>query len=259
MKGAVVYLAWQEFKANLRPARVVLLFSLAMASCFMVVRQPWEDSMAHLQGALSLFASSWLPYMIPIAAAAMSGSVAAERQRGVTLSILARGVSRSEYLGAKMLGASASGALLVLAEIVGFYVMVGIQWPLDAVSYEGTDFYPGPVPALFARSPLANDLLSAAMSIMAVVGLCLVGVAASTIIAHEYLAMTVPPLLVILGALLLRGVLQPLSPDGYLNVWSGYAGAMPPGLRAYAPFGYWLIVSTLAIGLGLRRFTKAEL
>jgi hypothetical protein len=259
MAGAVTYLAWREIKSNLRWMRVAPLVFLAMVACFLVVRKPWDSSMTHLQGTLSLFGKFWLPNMIPLVAAAMGSSLAADRHRGMTIAILARGVSRHQYLASKALGAMVSSGLVVLVEIIGFYLMAGVKWPTGTVTWEGTDRYPGPVPVLFAAAPLANDLLAAWMSIAAAATLSLIGVLAGTLVTNEYVAMAAPPLLVIMGALFLRGPLEVLSPLAYLDVWSAYASMVPVGLHPYAAFLYWLGLGVLVTGLSWSIFARREL
>jgi ABC-type transport system involved in multi-copper enzyme maturation permease subunit len=256
--GVAAYLIWHELKRNLRPVRVIPLLGLGMVMSYLEVSPNWQADEAQVQGALTLH-GHWLFWVIPLVAGAMGSSLAEDRRRGFSLTVLTKGVSRGQYLLSKILGAAASGGLTTLAEISGFYLMVGIMWPAGRATWEGNESNPGPVPTLYRLDPLSHDLLVALMSIAASAALPLVGVLAGTLVINEYIAMVAPPLFVILGTVVFGSALKPLSPTVYLNVWGDYTGTIPEGLRPYAAFLYWLSLGALTAALCKWIFAKKEL
>jgi hypothetical protein len=201
----------------------------------------------------------WLSDVIPLVAGAAGSSLAEDQRRGHTLTVLARGVSRGRYLLAKVLGAAASGAVITLAVIGGFYVMVAILWPAGSATWHGDGPGPAPMPALHREAHPTHDLLVASISVVASAVLPLAGVLAGVLAINEYLAMAAPSLFVILGAVVLGNVFAPLSPYVYLSLQGAYAWRDPERLLPYAPFLYWLSFSALTAVLCRWIFAKKEL
>ncbi len=256
--NVVAHLFWQDVKRNLRPIRALPLLLLALALINNRVNQPWEDRVAHVQGALTIH-PYWLFFTIPLIAAAMGGSLATERRAGVTLSILAKGVRRGEYVLARLLGAAASSAIMTTATIVAFYIFVSILWPLDRVTYYGNDVEPGPLHQLFLENPLANDLVSVPMYIAAAAALPLIGVLAGLIIANEYVAMAATPIFLIISTVVMRQVSDLLNPEEYLNLgYYFYWGPHYRWLLPFAPFLYWGVFSAIIVLICQRIITKKE-
>jgi ABC-type Na+ efflux pump permease subunit len=187
-------------------------------------------------------------------AGATGSSLAQDRRSGFTLTFLSRGLSRGRYLAAKLLGASASGALLTLMTLLCFYGMVAILWPHGRVT--AMQGY-GPSPELFRENPLASDLLVASMHLTAAAALPLVGVLAGLIVANEYVAMAAPLLFAILATIVFREVWEPLSPELYLSLT--HKDFLPPGLYIWGPYLYWLGLSALITVLCAWLFHKREL
>lgn len=256
--ASLVYLVRHEVKRNLRPVRVSPLLGLGMLLGLLRVRGSWASDMTQLQGSLTLH-GSWFFWVIPLVAGAMGSSLAEDRRRGVTLTVLAKGVPRSRYVLAKVLGAAASGSLTTLMQLIGFYLMVSVLWPAGRATWEGDAFNPGPVPILYRADPFTHDLLVAFMCIVASAALPLVGVLAGTLVVNEYIAMIAPLLFMILGTVVFSSALQPLSPNVYLNIWSGYAVTIPEGLRPYAAPVYWLSFGVFTAILCQWIFAKREL
>jgi ABC-type Na+ efflux pump permease subunit len=251
----VAYLVRQEIKRNLRPARAVPLLVVAMVLAYREVRGPWQSDVAHVQGALTL-RDFWLTMVIPLVAGATGSSMAQDRRSGVTLTFLSRGLSRGRYLASKLLGAAASGGLLTLLILTGFYIMVAILWPWSRATWEGNQWNPGPVPALYRQNPLASDLVVASMHLTAAAALPLVGVLAGMVVANEYIAMAAPLLFTILTTILFREIWEPLSPELYLSLAHG--PLVSPSFQLWAPYLYWLGLSALITALCVWLFHKRE-
>lgn len=252
------HLVWYEVKRSLRPAQALPVLGLAMALCYQEVHGPWGVAETQVQGALTRH-GEWLLLAIPFQSAAMGSSLADERRRGITLTILARGVSRDRYLLSKLLGAAASGASITAAAIGLFYGIVGVLWPAGRISLQVTEGWPGPAPALFAVSPLLHDLLVAGICLSASAGLPLVGTLAGTLTTNRYIAMAAPLVLMILGAVLQNGPLRLLNPISHLQIWGFYTAVVPGSMRLYAAFVYWLGFALLLAALCRWAFARKEL
>jgi hypothetical protein len=248
----VAYLVRQELKRSLRPVRVVPVLLLAMVLACRKLPPPWHLDIAQVQGALTLH-GFWLTIVIPIVAAVSGSSLAQDRGSGVTLMFLSRGLSRERYVLSKLLGASASGALLLLLVLLGFYGMVGVLWPFGRATHvHGA----GPLPVLFQENPLASDLVVASMHITAAAALPLVGVLAGMVVANEFVAMAAPPVFAILSTIIFRQLWEGLSPELYLSL--SHPEIFPSELHLWAPYLYWFGFSALITVLCVWLFHKRE-
>jgi hypothetical protein len=257
----VRYLTWHEIKRNLRPARAGALLALCMIVGYNEISQPYDPKSKYLQGALTRH-GDWLWWMIGVFVSGWVGSsLADERARGLTFTFFANGVSRREYLLSKMLGAAASGALLTFAAIAGFYLQVGLLWPPGRIVQLITPGSPGPVPSLYAVSPLGHDLLLAAMRIVSGAAWPLLGVLTGTFTANRYVAMALPAVLAVVCMLVgdFDSQAQALNPFIYFDLTSFYTAVIPAGLRPYAPFVYWACFALLVGALSRWSFERKEL
>lgn len=255
----VAQLVWQDVKRNLHPIRALPLLILGMSLAYNRVGGPWEESVAHVQGALTLH-YYWLVNTIPLIAAIMGGNAGAERRRGITFSLLAKGVRRTDYVRAKLLGAAGSSAAITLALLVGFYVMVSILWPGDRVTKPGNDVSPGPLHQLYLDNPMAHDLVCIPMLLAAAAGLSLIGVLAGLIVANEYVAMAATPITLILSTIFMRSVSRVWSPEEYMNL--GYYFYWGPHFRwliPFAPFLYWGTFAMIIYFICQRIFAKKDI
>lgn len=248
-------LVWQDVKQNLKTLRVLPLLALAMYMAYMQIRGPLEERFAYLPGALSRH-HYWLFHMIPLVAGLMGAAMARERRQGFTSTLLARGVSRGQYLSAKVLGAVTSAALFTLIAVGGFYIVTALVWlPNRATWTQGWSNtyarYWFPVDNL-----VVHDMLSA-LALMASAGaLSLVGVFVGVVVANEYVAMASPLLLTILTVVSTRDWAEVLNPEVYLI--TGYMSVVPRNIRIVAPFLYWGGFSLLMVALCKRALAKKE-
>jgi hypothetical protein len=252
-------LVFHEVRRTLRPGLVLALVGFCMVLIYERVGEPWMAAYAQVQGALSVHAS-WLMIAVPVLAGAVGASLARERHEGVTLLLLARGVSRRRYLLAKTLGAAASGALLMSAAIVAFYVIVGILWPAGEVTFGRNASTIGPVPALYAAYPLANDLVLAGMNVVATAAWSLLGVLTGTLTANRYVAMAVPLVFFVVILVLESFWSKTLwMPSTYLYLADYYQYAVPAAYQPYAAFVYWLGFGAAVAALSRWLFLRSEL
>jgi hypothetical protein len=260
----VAHLFWHDVKRNLRPIRALPVLAVAICLAYREVGHHYElgdtqDFLYFAEGALSRN-HHWLQGPVPLFAGAMGAALAAERRAGVTLGILAKGVQRSQYVLAKMLGAAASSALLTSAAILVFFAIVFMTWIPGRAPPVETVWLPAPVQALFAYSPFAHDLLVAFMLITAAAALSLVGVLAGLLVANEYIAMAAVPIFAIVASVVLNHLSDLLSPQEYLDLGYGDSwGTLPRWLIPFAPFLYWGIFSAIIVFLCKRIIAKKEL
>jgi ABC-type transport system involved in multi-copper enzyme maturation permease subunit len=255
----VARLAWQDVKNNLRPIRALPLLLLALLRAYSEVAGPMDHRVTHVQGALTLH-NWWLFFTIPLLAGAMGGALAAERRAGITLSLLAKGVGRRDYVKSKLLGAASSSAIMTTISIFGFYAIVLILWPHDRVSYPGNDVSPGPLHQLYLENPLAHDMVCVPMFIAAAAALPLISVLAGLIVANEYVAIVATPIFVILSKVIVGQFTDLLNPEQYLNL--GYYFYWGPHVRwliPFAPFLYWGTFAFIITAICQRIFAKKEI
>jgi ABC-type Na+ efflux pump permease subunit len=259
-------LAGYEIKRNLRLVVVLPLMALWVVLLHEDLDGVNGPAYSQVQGALSLFGTK-LMYMMPILAGVAGVSVADERRRGVTLLLLARGMTRGRYLLGKLLGAAASAAILTAAAVACFYVFVGSRWPWGQVTYEreqglATAFLGpgnGPVPVLYLVSPLANDLLLAAMHMAAAAGWSTVAVLAGVLTTNRYAVMAVPFLLAVADEMAdAKGALRLLDPFTYRYLTLQYPLVIPAPYRPYAAFLYWLTFAIVVGALARWVFARKE-
>lgn len=247
-----------EIRRNLRPSLALPLVGFGLVLAYERVGGAWGPEYAQVQGALTLH-GGWLLTSIPVFAGAVGGSLADEQRRGVTSTLLARGVPRGQYVLSKVLGAAASGALLTAAAVVAFYVLVSALWPAGRVTYERTPSGLGPVPALFMVNPLANDLLLAAMGAAAAAALSGVGVLAGTLTTNRYVAMAAP-LVLFLGCTAFHehrphGLWNPYT---YMDLTTYYTQTISAPFRPWAAFLYWGGLAAALAGLSSWIFSRRE-
>jgi hypothetical protein len=252
----VRHLVHQDVKQNLITWRILPLLALAM---YLAIKDAdrlnlsGDSKVAALDGALTRD-HFWLTYIMPLTAGLMGASLAKERRNGMTLTILAQGVTRGQYLLSKLLGAATSAAGFMLITLVIFYAFAITVWQLDldvgGVQYGGLSPYWLPIESLCAQ-----DLFCASVLITTPAALSLVGVLAGLIVANEYVAMVSPPIFTILLDVLL-GDITGLSVQGYLYIWYTYEA--PRELVLVAPFLYWGVIAFFMAAL-CRRFVKREI
>ena len=236
-----------------------MLIGLCLLLAYNRVHGPWASDQAQVQGALTVH-GGWLQTVIPLLAGVVGGSLADERRKGIALTFLARGVTRGKYLLSKLLGAAASGALITAAAIGGFYVLVGILWPAGRVHTEHQLGDQGPVPALYAVNPLANDMLLAAMLMAAAAALSMVSVLAGTLTTSRYIAMAAPFLFFILCVAIHEyGGNRLLNPYTYLDLPTFYPLTFQASWRPYAAFLYWTGFAVVLAALARWIFARREL
>jgi hypothetical protein len=240
----VAHLVWQDVKHNLRPIRALPLLLLSIFLAHRAVRYHQElgdiqDYLYFVEGALTR-ETNFLATVIPLLAALTGGTLAAERRAGITMTILSRGVSRHDYVRAKLLGAAASSAILTFTTIFGFWCIVFTTWIPGRAPYLEPVWIEGPVKSLFIYSPFLHDLLVAVMEITAAAALPTIGILTGLIIANEYVAMAMTPIVLILWIVMMPRGYDLLDPVEYL--WLGYYHALGPQFRwliPFAPFLYW--------------------
>jgi hypothetical protein len=235
---------------------VLPLLALAMYLAYKNVRGVSELRYAYIPGALSRH-YTWLFNVIPLTAGLMGASLADERRKGIALTILARGVSRGQYLLSKMLGAAASGALLTLFAIGVFYAIVAIVWLPERATWTKILSITYAHYAFPVQNLVVHDILAALMLVSAAAALCLIGVLAGLLVANEYVAMASPPIFTILAIILMGDISEALNPKHYLYL--SYPHYVPPGLVFFAPFLYWGGMALLIAMLGKWIIAKQEL
>jgi ABC-type transport system involved in multi-copper enzyme maturation permease subunit len=256
----VIALARYEIRHTLRPQQISLLLGLCLLLAYEEVSGPKGPAYAQVQGALTIH-GSWLRLAAHLLAGVAGGSLAGEQKNGVTSILLARGIPRGQYLLSRILGAAGSAALLTAAAVAGFYVIVAIRWPAGQVTF-GRDgaYIMGPIQALFAVHPLANDLVMAAMSVVAAAGMSTWSVLAGTLTTNRYVAMLAPLLLFILSAVVHEyGVHRWLNPYTYVDLPTYYRVTFSAAWQPYAAFLYWSCVAALVAALARWIFLKKEL
>lgn len=260
----VAHLVWQDVKHNLRPIRALpfLIVSMLLAHRAVKYHQQvgdWQDYLYFAEGALSR-RNYWLLDIIPLFAGMAGGSLAAERRAGVTMSILSRGISRNEYLGAKLFGAAASSAILTFMAILGFWAIVFTTWIPGRAPYLEPAWLEGPVKTLFIYSPFLHDLLVAVMAMIAAAALPTIGILVGLLVANEYVAMAMTPIFLIVWVIIMRQVSNVLNPEQYL--FMGYDFYWGPHFRwliPFAPFLYWGTFALIISFICQRIFAKKEI
>lgn len=216
-------------------------------------------SEARVLGSVTMIAGEWLPLVIPLVAGVVGAGMLAEdrRQRQVAL-VLARGISRRQYLLAKVAAMMTSSGLVTLLGLGLFYVAAVIFLPMGPWTRQPYPTFPGPVPELFQHNPLLNDLLMIAITTCAASVLALVGLLTGTLVPNEYVAMAAPFLLVILTAFGMQGI-DIINPFVYLDLQSHYARMAPLGGLYYRGFVYWAAAGALLVTASFVIFLRAEL
>jgi ABC-type transport system involved in multi-copper enzyme maturation permease subunit len=227
------------------------------------------------QGALSVHASQWLPLTVPLVAGLVAaGSLAADRRRGYVPLVLARGISRWQYMLVKGGAMAISAALAivlggVLFLLLAWLVLLPGRAPLEqyllGVDVQGNQFtlpleqgnFPGPYPVLFAQNPFLHDIVSLAIVALGAAALALTGLIVGALVANEYIAIITPLVVVLLGLLFFTVTADAISPYTYMDVWSRYRTVteqVPP----FTPFAYWLLFGVVVAGIGNALFTRQE-
>jgi hypothetical protein len=256
----VLPLVRHEIQRHLRPAVLLPLVGIYIVLACETLVDGFGPDLARLQGALVLHGGK-LVFAVALAAGFSGSTLADERRRGVTLTTLAQGMSRSRYVLGKALGAAASGAIVTAAGLACFYLILAIFWPWARVRVQSNW---GPLPWLFAKNPLANDLVAAAMTIASGASIPAVAVLASTLTSNRYIAMAAPLLLLLLDLILKETVLQgPIAqavlPSTHMVLLWDYEDYIPTALLPYAAFLYWLAFWVLLTALARWIFSRKEL
>ena len=238
--AATAHLVWHECQRMCRPSRLLVMLGPVVVFSLLNLRQNWAPRYC-VMGSLTMLASSWLPKAIPLVAGIVAGSLAEDIRRGVTLTVLARGLTRGHYLLAKGIATAMSSSLVTLAGVCIFFMLAWWKLPAGSTTYDIIPDFPGPDPALFQESPLASDLLVLAMSMAAAAALSLVGLLVGTLVANEYVAMVAPMTVSLLGTFVVREFAPRLSPNSYLHLKGSYAILFTESQRPYAAFVYWLV------------------
>jgi hypothetical protein len=256
----VIPLARYEIRHTLRPLQTSLLLGLCLILAYERVSGPWSAPYAQVQGALTVH-GGWVRLVVPLFAAVAGGSLADEQKKGVTSILLARGISRGQYLLSKLLGAAGSAAVFTAAAIAGFYLLVAVLWPAGQVTFgrDGANIM-GPIPALYVANPLANDLVLAAMSVVASAGMSTWGVLAGTLTTNRYVAMVAPLALFIVAVSVHEYGGHPLpNPYTYVDLPTYYRLTFSAAWQPYAAFLYWACATALVAALARWIFLKKEL
>lgn len=229
----------------------------------------------YAQGALSVHASQWLALTAPLVAGLVAaGSLAADRRRGYVQMVLARGVSRWNYMLAKGGAMAMSAAFAVfLGGLIFMLLARGLLLPdrppleqrllikdeqgnqIIAPTYS---YIPSPYPTLFEHNPVLGDLASLAIVALGAAALALTGLIVGALVSSEYIALVVPFAVVVLGLLFFTIYADAISPYTYMEVWNRYPNRMLPGTPPFIPFVYWLVFGALAVGVGGTLFTRRE-
>lgn len=171
-------LIWFEWRRLVVRPRFVaaLLVMLGLSILKVYDERSFTAGTAHFQGALSMAAADWLPLTTPLVVGIVAaGSLAEDRRRNYTTLVLARGFSRRRYILAKASAMALASALVMLLGCVIFLCIAAATLPAGRTPFEdgvGLDalgnqitipaaaFYPGPIPRLYAYSPLLSDGVS---------------------------------------------------------------------------------------------------
>jgi ABC-type Na+ efflux pump permease subunit len=206
----------------------------------------------------------WL--MIPvIVGVATSGSLAVDRRQRYIPLILARGISRRQYLTIKALAMAVGAMLAIITTALLFFTVAALYFPFGNIVYfdlSGNPITPssgpGPVPELFAVNPCFNDLFAIGILALAGAALSMIGVVVGAIVANEYITSAIPFAAVLGGVFVLREPLEILQPHRYLNLWNTYPQMLPAEWLMYAGPLYWLVVGLTLFVVGLVIFLIQE-
>lgn len=269
-------LVWLEITRMLTQQRfwfaLLVMLGLSLYSIW-EQRSPTLTERTHRQGALSQLADDWLPLTTPIVAGIVAaGSLAADRRHGYMSLVLARGVSRRQYLGVKAVAMVVSSALALLIGCLMFFI-IALALPAGRPpltnGINGTRFsnqdassalnIPGPVPHLFRSSPILNDVLSVGMMMAAAASLSLIGLLIGVLVPNEYVAVISPLFATIVSMFALLNFGNIFSLFTYLDIWIWYRDHVPTTMLGYAAFLYWLLFGTLMLTVASILFTRREL
>lgn len=273
MIARLIFIETRRLVTQLRfGSALVLMLSLSIYSVYRELA--WTAGGAHIQGAISLAASDWLPSATPLVVGVVAaGSFAEDRRRGYVPLVLARGISRRQYLLAKGTAMALTSALAMLLGCLIFVAIASVSLPAgrtpltDGVGVDvagnrviipAAAYYPGPVPQLFGYSPVLNDALSILIVMLGAGALASTGLLVGALIANEYIAAAVPLCLVFVALFALFNRADVLSPYTYLDVWNLYR-RLPRSILSYAVFIYWPVFSALVVGLAAAIFVRREL
>ncbi len=194
-----------------------------------------------------------------IAGVVAAGSLAADRSIRYPTLVLVRGVSRPQYLLAKAVGMAAAAWLATFASCVLLFISAVFIFPWGSTALVG-DYSVQPFPELFVSHPFLNDLLMAGLISLGAASLALSGMAAGALVTNEYVAATVPFLLVIGGAFLFdQGIVAFFSPYTYLDLQGMYSHFVPPSLLPFGAPIYWLVFGVAALAVGGAILKRKEL
>lgn len=259
--------ATQECRRLLRRPRLWVLTAAVVAfGAAALLFDEFPEAELRLGGSLALGVPLLLSLLWPLlAGVSAGGSVAEDRRSGYLIAVLARGLTRSDYLLGKAFAMAAVPALAALLCHLLFYALLAMKLP-SGVSVVHTappgsphwlDPLPGPSPYLFLRNPYLNDLLGVAIAVSGVAALGLTGVLVGVLTTSEPLAIATPTVLFVATAYLPRS-LQFLGVDTYLDPWLRYRLILPPAAWHYAGLLYWAIWGSVALVVALVIFHRTE-
>jgi len=252
----LAHLFWHDVKQNLRAIRILPLLGLTMYLAYRDMGHEVERRYADIPGALSRYRFFFFT-VLPLLAGLMGASLADERRKGITLTILARGVSRSQYLRSKMLAAVVSAAFFILIAIGIFYAIIIVVWLPNRETWGNHSYSTFNPFFLPVENLVVHDIIVALMLMLAPAALCLVGVLAGLVVANEYVAMVSPPIFTILLAVLMPHISEVLNPERYLLLL--YAHGVPQWLIPFVPFLYWSGFSLIIVIVCRRIIAKKEI
>lgn len=218
---------------------------------------------ARVGGALSLGLPSKLALLWPLLAGiAVAGSVSEDRTVGYLLAVRSRGLSHLQYVSGKALAMFCTGAGAAALCCVAFFLAALFTLPwgqsvLHSLQPIGSDPFPGPIPSLFQRSPVLNDLVGVSLIILGTAALSLTGIVVGALWNNEYVAMALPLGLFLIGVYLPRS-LRFLSPNVYLEVWWQYRVVISAHNWPWAGYLYWGVLSAVCTLLGFLFFPREE-
>lgn len=254
--------------------RVALCLMLGLSIMKVYSELSFTAGGAHVQGALSMAAADWLPNVIPLAVGLVAaGSLAADRRRGYVPLVLARGISRRQYLLAKGVAMACASALVMLVGCLIFLAVafvtlpngqmvitdgVGVNAAGDRVVIPAVEYYPGPMPLLYSYSPILNDVLSILMVMTGAAALALTGLLVGVLTTNEYIAAAVPFVLIFVSLFVFFNRADAISPYTYVDVWNQYR-RLPISVSGYAAFVYWSVFGVVLYCLADAIFIRREL
>lgn len=191
----------------------------------------------------------------------VAGSLAADRRRGYPRMVLARGISRTQYLFTKAAAMAGVAGLGTLLSCLAMFAVAALFLPwAPARGLASPDrLNMGPYPGLLESQPLINDLVLALLLSLAAGALALSGLAFGTLVANEFVAAAVPFVLTVGGIYVFRAeAVLWLGPYTQLDLASSYPYALPPWAWSFTAPLYWTIFALLCLAVAALRRKREE-